>query len=228
MPYASRKLHVRRETSGLPLILALHGYRMSGSEQATGPRFQISDRKEPGARKTGTVYQQMVRPEQGFWHVLAENEGFLITFTGQQARLSRPDARANELTAIRQRSWSYPGEAQKAADYLVDEAQLERESYFAVHLFREPGNRLASNAAATVTALWLDEDEGHYPEEGPQPTAILRSSANRRHLYWQLSHPVAIEWAVTMNRRIAAWAGGDVGKAGAASVLRAPGTANYK
>jgi hypothetical protein len=31
-----------------------------------------------------------------------------------------------------------------------------------------------------------------------------------------------------MNRRIAIWAGGDSGKAGKASVLRPPGTANYK
>ena len=31
-----------------------------------------------------------------------------------------------------------------------------------------------------------------------------------------------------MNRRIAVWAGGDVGKAGAATVLRVPGTANFK
>jgi hypothetical protein len=50
----------------------------------------------------------------------------------------------------------------------------------------------------------------------------------RRHLYWKLTHPVSIEWAVEMNRRIATWAGGDIGKAGAASVLRAPGTANWK
>jgi hypothetical protein len=39
---------------------------------------------------------------------------------------------------------------------------------------------------------------------------------------------VAVEWAVTMNRRLAAWAGGDMSKVGAASVLRAPGTANHK
>ena len=129
---------------------------------------------------------------------------------------------------ICQRSWSYPDQAQKAAGYLIDEAQLERDAYIGVHLFREPNTRLASNAAPTVRSLWLDEDEGTYPEIGPEPTAIVRSSANRRHLYWQLSQPVAVEWAVAMNRRLAVWAGGDTGKAGLASVLRAPGTANYK
>lgn len=97
-----------------------------------------------------------------------------------------------------------------------------------MHLFRESGNRRAANAVATVRTLWLDEDGGRFPEEGPKPTAIVRSSAGRRHLYWLLARPVAVAWAVEMNRRLAAWAGGDAGKAGAASVLRAAGTANYK
>ena len=174
------------------------------------------------------MYQRIDRPETLFWHLFCKDEGFLVTFTGQQARITRPDAPANELTATRQRSWSYSADSAAAADYLTGEAQQDRDAYFGVHLFQEAGNRLASSTVPTVRALWLDEDEGSYPEIGPEPTAIVRSSANRRHLYWRLTHPVAIEWAVAMNRRIAVWAGGDIGKAGAASVLRPPGTTNYK
>src|SRR5215213_2120616 len=126
---------------------------MSGSEQATGPRFQISDRKNRGPeRQVRTVYQQLTRPEGLFRHVFDEDEGFLVTFTAQQARFTKPDARRNELADICQRSWRYPDEAQQAADYLVDDAQLEREAYFAVHLFREPGTRLAAKTAPTVRA----------------------------------------------------------------------------
>ena len=174
------------------------------------------------------MYQQLIRPEGLFRHVFDEDEGFLVTFTGQQARLIRPDARANELTATRQRSWRYPEKGEKAAKYLIDEAQRERDTYFCVHLFRKPGNRRAANAMPTVRTLWLDEDGGHYPEEGPEPTAVVRSSARRRHLYWRLTHRVSVEWAVTMNRRLAIWAVGDCGKAGLASVLRLPGTSNFK
>lgn len=136
--------------------------------------------------------------------------------------------RANELADIKQRFFEYPGEVSQAAEYLLTESKRGRDAYFAAHLFREPGNRRAANAVATVRALWLDEDEGSFPETGPEPTAVVASSARRRHLYWRLSRPVAVEWAVVMNRRISAWAGGDSGKAGLASVLRAPGTANYK
>jgi hypothetical protein len=74
----------------------------------------------------------------------------------------------------------------------------------------------------------MDEDEGHYPLTGPTPTAVVNSSANRRHLYWRLTEPVSTEFAVGLNRRMAVWAGADRGKAGLASVLRVPGTLNYK
>jgi hypothetical protein len=108
------------------------------------------------------------------------------------------------------------------------EAQLERDTYFGVHLFRKYGNRRSDNAMPTVPALWLDEDHGAYPEDGPQPTALIFSSAKRRHLYWRLDRPVSAEEAVRLNRRLAVWAGGDTTKAVLSSVLRPPGTANYK
>jgi hypothetical protein len=168
------------------------------------------------------------RPEALFVHIFGEDAGFLVTFTGRQARLAREGARENELSETRQRSWSYPGESEVAAAYLLAEAQRGRDAYVAVHLFREAGNRLASNATPTVRALWMDEDAGDYPTVGPEPTAVVSSSAKRRHLYWRLTRPVAVEWAVAMNRRLAVWAGGDIGKAGLATVLRSPGTQNYK
>ncbi len=168
-------------------------------------------------------------PEALFSHVFGEEEqGWLVAFTGQQERFSRPTARPNELADTRQRSFCYPADAGRAAAYLLAESGHRRDAYFGVHLFRERGNRRAANASGTVRCLWLDEDEGHYPAASPEPTAIVHSSATRRHLYWRLSQQVAIEWAVAMNRRIAAWSDGDTGKAGAASVLRVPATLNYK
>lgn len=152
----------------------------------------------------------------------------MVTFTGRQARLDRAGARHNELARIVQNSYPYPQESAAAADYLFFESDAGRDAYFGVHLFRERGNRLASNAVPLIRALWLDEDEGTFPEIGPDPTAVVASSAARRHLYWQLSRPISVEWAVSMNRRLAVWAGGDTGKAGLASVLRVPGTLNFK
>ncbi len=174
------------------------------------------------------MYQRTDRPEALLGHIIGEEAGFLVTLTGRQARLDHPDARQNELAGIRQRSFRYPDEAGSTAEYLLAESARERDAYVGVHLFREQSNRRAENAAPTVQSLWLDEDEGRFPEIGPEPTAIVASSATRRHLYWRLTRPVAVEWAVEMNRRLATWADGDVGKAGLASVLRPPGTKNYK
>jgi hypothetical protein len=175
------------------------------------------------------LYQQAAQPEALFGHIFGEDEGFLVAFSGQQARICKPDARANELVAVRQLSFRYPDRARQAADYLLDEAHKRQgDAYVAVHLFRKAGSRLASNAVGAVSCLWMDEDEGAYPDIGPEPTAVVASSSTRRHLYWRLAHPVSVEWAVQMNRRIAMWANGDVGKAGLATVLRVPGTKNFK
>jgi hypothetical protein len=174
------------------------------------------------------LYHQQDRPEVLLRHIFGNASGILVTFSGRQGRLRDPDLSANTLEFIAQDYFRYPEGEQEAARHLLRLSEATRDAYVGVHLYQKPGSRLASNAAPTVAALWMDEDEGHFPETGPEPTAIVASSSNRRHLYWQLSRPVSVEWAVAMNRRLALWAGGDTGKAGLASVLRVPGTMNYK
>jgi hypothetical protein len=128
------------------------------------------------------VYQGLPRPETLFRHVFGEEAGFLCAFSGKQARIANPDAPANQLTETMQRFFEYPAQAKKAGAYLVEEAQTERDAYFGVHLYRTPNSRLAVNAVDTARALWLDQDEGDYPETGPEPTAVIHSSMGRRHL----------------------------------------------
>jgi hypothetical protein len=162
-----------------------------------------------------------------FSHVFGEDDGWIVTFTGRQARLER-NARPNELTKIQQRSFLYPKQVEQASNYLVAQGKSGRDTYFGVHLFRQAGTRRAANSVGTMSCLWLDEDGGHFPANGPEPTGVVRSSEERRHLYWKLTRPVSAEWVVAMNRRIAQWAGGDIGKAALATVLRVPRTFNYK
>lgn len=151
--------------------------------------------------------------------------GYLVTFTGKQSE--RPEARPNELDDTAQRSWSWPEDREKAAAYLQAESDKGRDAYFGVHLFRERGRRRADNAGE-IQALWVDGDGALVPEDWPQPTAVIESSPDRHHYYWRLTRPLKPEEASKLNKRLCYGMGGDKGKWGLGTVLRAPGTRNYK
>jgi RepB DNA-primase from phage plasmid len=160
-------------------------------------------------------------------HLFGELQGgYLVTFTGKQSE--RPDARANELDDTSQESWRWPEDREQAAAYLETESERGRDAYFGVHLFRRPGSRRAENAASEILALWVDGDGATVPEDWPQPTAVIESSPGRHHFYWKLTRPVGPEEASRLNKRLCYGMGGDTGKWGLGTVLRAPGTRNYK
>jgi hypothetical protein len=167
------------------------------------------------------------RVTQELWeHLYGDLEGFLVTFTGRQS--SRPNARPNELESTAQRSWRYPDQADEAAEYLLKASEAGRDAYFGVHLFKEAGNRLAENATDEILTLWVDGDGAKVPAPWPQPTAIIESSPGREHFYWRLTRPIPAQEAAQLNKRLAYGIGGDRGKWGLGTVLRAPGTRNYK
>jgi RepB DNA-primase N-terminal domain len=162
-----------------------------------------------------------------FEHLFDDIEGYLVTFTGAQAQHRRKSVNPHELEHTEQRSWEYPDQKQEAADYLLAESEAARDAYFGVHLFRRPGNRKAENAAE-VLALWVDGDGALVREKWPQPTAVVNSSPGRHHFYWRLTRPIDPEYAAQLNRRLCYGMGGDKSKWGLGTVLRAPGTFNYK
>ena len=178
------------------------------------------------ARASGDTIS--VSAETFLEHILGDAQGWLVTFSGRQARIDRPEATANSLAKTTQRYFRHPAELNRAADHLRAESKRGRDAYFGTHLYRERGNRRSANAVGEVTTLWLDEDGGSFPESGPQPTAVVASSVERRHLYWRLSEPIPIAAAVSLNRRLAAFASGDIGKSGTSTVLRPPETKNFK
>jgi hypothetical protein len=158
-------------------------------------------------------------------HLFGGLEGYLVTFTGKQS--ARPNARPNELDDTRQRSWRWPAEQEDAAAHLEAESREGRDAYFGVHLFRRPGTRRGEHAGE-ILALWVDGDGAQVPKDWPQPTAVVESSPGRQHFYWRLTRPIAAEEAAQLNRRLCYGMGGDKGKWGLGTVLRAPGTYNFK
>ena len=142
--------------------------------------------------------------------------------------VGRPEARPNQLDDTEQKSWRYPAEAPRAAEYLAAQSTDDRDAYFGVHLFREPDSRKKDNAAGEISALWVDGDGAQVPKEWPRPTAVVSSSPGREHYYWRLSRPVTPEVAAGLNRRLAYAMKADKGKWGLGTVLRPPGSRNYK
>jgi hypothetical protein len=155
-------------------------------------------------------------------HLFGDLEGYLVTFTGKQS------GRSNGLDRTQQRSWRWPDEREDAASYLEAESAEGRDAYFGVHLFGRAGTRKGSHAAEGILALWVDGDGARVPDSWPQPTAVVESSPGRHHFYWRLTRPIAPEAAAQLNRRLCYGMGGDKGKWGLGTVLRAPGTLNYK
>jgi len=158
-------------------------------------------------------------------HLFGGLDGYLVTFTGRQS--DDPNAQPNELDDTAQRSWHWPTRRDGAAAYLLEESEAGRDAYFGVHLFRKSGTR-KGKYAGEVQALWVDGDGAQVPEKWPQPTAVVESSPGRQHFYWRLTRPIAPNDAAQLNKRLCYGMGGDKGKWGLGTVLRAPGTRNYK
>jgi len=158
-------------------------------------------------------------------HLFEGLDGYLVTFTGRQSTdLGAPP---NKLGDTAQRSWRWPTQQADAAEYLYEQSQAGRDAYFGVHLFRRPSNRKAENASE-VLALWVDGDGARVPKDWPQPTAVVESSPGRHHYYWRLTRAIDPEEAAELNKRLCYGMSGDRGKWGLGTVLRAPGTLNYK
>jgi hypothetical protein len=162
-----------------------------------------------------------VYPTLGVWeHLFGDLQGYLVTYTGRRE--------GGELMDKKQIPWFYPEAAEKAADYLIRQSESGREAYFGVHLFKTDANRKAENAADQVGALWADGDGAQVPEGWPEPTTVIESSPGRHHFYWRLDYPIDSARAAGLNKRIAYGMNADKGKWALGTVLRAPGTRNYK
>jgi RepB DNA-primase from phage plasmid/CHC2 zinc finger len=90
------------------------------------------------------------------------------------------------------------------------------------------------DAVARAWALWADCDTAEsiaaLQAFRPAPAILVRSgSGENRHAYWTLTGPVDVEAASDGNRRLAHALGADAGAVtSAATILRPPGTLNFK
>src|SRR4051812_10931064 len=101
-------------------------------------------------------------------HILGDSKAFLAVFSGH-----RPAPGEKELDDVEQRFFTWPSEAEKAADWLVRQDAAGRESYYCAH--RLTGKQRTKGNAAPLLASYVDGDGAPIPPGMPQPTAIVRS-----------------------------------------------------
>lgn len=155
-------------------------------------------------------------------HIVGDGEGYLVTWT------KVPGTPAGE--GIKQNSWRYPEALREAISHAHDESIKGRDAYYGVSLFKKDDTRRAEDALALIDHLWFDYD-GYKAEkrEGfPDPTAYVISSPGSYHMYFKLSRPIPKEKAVELMRRMYLVVPGDKHLSAITTILRVPGTRNYK
>jgi hypothetical protein len=123
---------------------------------------------------------------------------------------SRPTAAAREILKLAERTDAYVGVAPRRHRH---------------------GGRAAIQRAWVLWADLDDPDAGELAARLPvAPGVIVRSgSAGHRHLYWPLTQPLSVGQVEHANRILATALHADTGAVvNAATILRPPGTRNYK
>ena len=126
------------------------------------------------------------------------------------------------------------GHMDDAAAFLTTFAPDTRDMYVTTH-FSRTTDRKGASAADYVRTLYFDDDDGNGPllanldgEAMPQPTMVVESSPGRAHVYFRLTRSIPPGRAVNLMKRYVKLAGYDPSKAALGTVLRPPGTLNFK
>lgn len=132
----------------------------------------------------------------------------------------------NRLISIEERYFSWPEEAEQAARFASQESLKGREVYQCAHLLS--AKRRIKENAILPKALYADGDGAKIPDWMPSPNVVIESSPGREHYYWNLTGPMTSGDFEELNRRVTYAIGADRGKWAITTLLRVPGTKNYK
>jgi hypothetical protein len=154
-------------------------------------------------------------------HLFGGQSGILAIWSAQ-----RTDDREINKGSAKTRYLDYPGKAEDALSYALEESESGREAYFCAHLLT--AHRRTKENAAPALALWGESDGAEVPMNGLGPTAVVESSPGRFHVYYRLSAAVPPELAEVLNKRLALKIGADPSGFDLTQLLRVPGTVNHK
>lgn len=132
----------------------------------------------------------------------------------------------NKFRDIKERYFSWPEGAEQAAQWAQQESRNGREVYQCSHLLTDK-KRVKENAVPPKS-LYSDGDGAKIPDWMPPPNVVIESSPERQHYYWTLTDSMTPEAFEELNKKVTYAIGADKGKWGLTTLLRVPGTKNYK
>ncbi len=132
----------------------------------------------------------------------------------------------NRLRDIEEMYFSWPEEAEQAARYAHQESSKGREIYQCPHLLS--AKRRVKENAVPPKVLFSDGDGAKIPGWMPSPNIVIQSSPGREQFFWNFPEPVTLEEFERLNKEVTYAIGADKGKWALTTLLRVPGTKNYK
>lgn len=146
-----------------------------------------------------------------------------LTTPGQKSRWFEPGEGwfGHDLPDQIERAWAYAARQ----DSMIDSSGAGREAFICVHRLINPRYGRKKENAAPIRTLWSDIDGGDVDKL--RPTALIETSPGRYQGYWRLDRWIAPHAAEDLNKRIAAYIGGDNSGHDLTQVLRLPGLHNW-
>ena len=130
-------------------------------------------------------------------------------------------------------TWWYPVKALVRDDVQlpVDDSTL-LQVYFTPHTFKTSDSRRKDNVSEFGSCVWMESDDEYFNPETirqAKPSAIVRTSPGRHHLYWFLAEPVPLVEIEAVNKSLTyEYLTRDLSGWDLTQLLRVPGFVNRK
>lgn len=157
-------------------------------------------------------------------HLYGDLEGYLCISHAQRTYDFFGNPNPKETYDFKQTYFWYPERKEEAITYALEQSDKGREVWFCKHLLT--GKVRQKEYATGILALGTEYDGAPLPNSNLTPTARVESSPGHYHSYQRLERPLDPQIAENLNERLSKITSGD--KWPLASLLRVPGTRNYK
>jgi hypothetical protein len=181
---------------------------------------------EPSLNPILDYWNHLFGDSETCWSTSADGPKYYLgIFSGLRPTGEKGKVNKKRHKPFKGKYFSWPGEKEKAATYVLEESNLGLNVYSCAHLLTKK-KRIKENAAPILT-LWADGDEAEIPTGVLAPTLTVESSPSRHQFFWRLNQTLPPREAEDLNQRLTYKIGADETGWDLTQLLRPPGTRNW-